>query len=50
MRHKIENRFGKLKNWRRINIRYDRLAHFIRFAIANAAIATYWRSSMSLDP
>jgi transposase len=26
-RHKIENMFGKLKDWRRIHTRYDRCAH-----------------------
>jgi transposase len=26
-RHKIENMFGKLKDWRRILTRYDRCAH-----------------------
>jgi transposase len=26
-RHKIENMFGKLKDWRRIRTRYDRCAH-----------------------
>ncbi|WP_240654902.1 IS5 family transposase [Croceicoccus ponticola] len=26
-RHKVENMFGKLKDWRRIHTRYDRCAH-----------------------
>ena len=26
-RHKIENMFAKLKDWRRIATRYDRCAH-----------------------
>ena len=26
-RHRIENMFGKLKDWRRIHTRYDRCAH-----------------------
>ncbi len=26
-RHKVENTFGKLKDWRRIHTRYDRCAH-----------------------
>ena len=26
-RHKIENMFGRLKDWRRIHTRYDRCAH-----------------------
>jgi transposase len=25
--HKVENMFGKLKDWRRIHTRYDRCAH-----------------------
>jgi len=28
-RHKIENMFGRLKDWRRINTRYDRCAHTV---------------------
>ena len=27
LRHKIENMFGRLKDWRRIHTRYDRCAH-----------------------
>ena len=26
-RHKIENMFGRLKDWRRVHTRYDRCAH-----------------------
>ena len=26
-RHKIENMFGRLKDWRRIHTRYDRCVH-----------------------
>jgi transposase len=26
-RHKVENMFGKLKDWRRVATRYDRCAH-----------------------
>ena len=26
-RHKVENMFGRLKDWRRIHTRYDRCAH-----------------------
>ena len=36
-RHKIENRFGKLKDWRRIHTRYDRCAHTFMSAICIAA-------------
>ena len=34
-RHKIENMFAKLKDWRRIATRYDRCAHtfFLKFPI-----------------
>jgi transposase len=41
-RHKIENMFGKLKDWRRIHIRYDRCAHTFMSAIAIAAIVIFW--------
>ena len=37
-RHKIENMFGKLKDWRRIHTRYDRCAHTFMSAICIAAI------------
>lgn len=36
-RHKIENMFGKLKDWRRISTRYDRCAHTFFSAICIAA-------------
>lgn len=38
-RHKIENMFGKLKDWRRIHNRHDRCAHTFTSAICIAAIA-----------
>ena len=41
-RHKIENMFGKLKDWRRIHTRYDRCAHTFMSAIAIAAIVFFW--------
>ena len=41
-RHKIENMFGKLKDWRRIHTRYDRCAHTFMSAICIAAIAIFW--------
>lgn len=41
-RHKIENMFGKLKDWRRIATRYDRCAHTFMSAIAIAAIVIFW--------
>lgn len=39
-RHKIENMFGRLKDWRRIAMRYDRCAHtfFSAICIASAFI------------
>jgi transposase len=39
-RHKVENRFGRLKDWRRIAMRYDRCAHtfFSAFLIAATVI------------
>jgi transposase len=36
-RHKIENMFGKLKDWRRVSTRYDRCAHTFFSAICIAA-------------
>ena len=41
-RHKIENMFGKLKDWRRIHTRYDRCAHAFMSAIAIAATVIFW--------
>ena len=41
-RHKIENMFAKLKDWRRIAMRYDRCAHNFMAAIALAAIMIFW--------
>ena len=41
-RHKVENMFGKLKDWRRIHTRYDRCAHTFMSAIAIAAIVIFW--------
>jgi transposase len=41
-RHKIENMFGKLKDWRRIDTRYDRCAHTFFSAIAIAATVIFW--------
>jgi len=42
LRHKIENMFGRLKDWRRIATRYDRCAHTFKSAITIAAIVIYW--------
>jgi transposase len=41
-RHKIENMFGRLKDWRRINTRYDRCAHTYFSAICIAAAIAFW--------
>ncbi len=41
-RHKIENAFGRLKDWRRIAMRYDRCAHTFFSAICIAATVTFW--------
>ncbi len=41
-RHKIENMFGRLKDWRRIHTRYDRCAHTFMSAICIAATAIFW--------
>ncbi len=37
-RHKVENLFARLKDWRRIATRYDRCAHTFMAAITIAAI------------
>jgi transposase len=41
-RHRIENMFGKIKDWRRIHTRYDRCAHTSMSAICIAATAIFW--------
>ena len=41
-RHKIENLFAKLKDWRRIAMRYDRCAHAFQSAIHLAATVIFW--------
>ena len=41
-RHKIENMFGRLKDWRRIHTRYDRCAHTFMSAICIAALVIFW--------
>jgi transposase len=40
-RHKIENVFGRIKNWCRVATRYDRYAHTFMSAISIAAICYY---------
>jgi putative transposase len=41
-RHKIENMFGRLKDWRRIHTRYDRCAHTYFSSICIAAAVIFW--------
>ena len=41
-RHKIENMFGKLKDWRRIHTRYNRCAHTFFSTICIAATIIFW--------
>jgi transposase len=41
-RHKIENVFGRIKDWRRVATRYDRCAHAFMSAISIAATCCYW--------
>ena len=41
-RHKVENMFGRLKDWRRIHTRYDRCAHTFMSAICIAATFIFW--------
>ena len=41
-RHRIENMFAKLKDWRRIHTRYDRCAHTFMSAICIAATVIFW--------
>ena len=42
LRHKIENMFGRLKDWRRIHTRYDRCPHTFMSAICIAATVIFW--------
>ena len=41
-RHRIENMFAKLKDWRRVATRYDRCAHTFMSAIVTAATMLFW--------
>lgn len=41
-RHRIENLFARLKDWRRIATRYDRCAELFLSAICIAAAVTFW--------
>ena len=41
-RYKIQNRFGRLKDWPRSHTRYDRCAHTFMSAICVAATMIFW--------
>lgn len=41
-RHKIEMMFGRIKDWRRIAMRYDRCAHTFFSAICLAATVIFY--------
>ncbi len=41
-RHRIENMFARLKDWRRIATRYDRCADIFLSACALAAVVMFW--------
>ena len=42
LRHKIENMFARLKDWRRIATRYDRCEKTFLSAVALAATVMFW--------
>ncbi len=41
-RHKIENTFARLKDWRRVATRYDRCPDVFLSACALAAVVMFW--------
>ena len=41
-RHKIENMVGRLTDWRRVAMRFDRRADIFLSACALAAIVVFW--------
>ena len=41
-RHKVENTFARLKDWRRLALRYDRCGHTFFSAICIAATVIFW--------
>ena len=43
-RHKVENMFGRIKDWRRVAMRYDRCAHTFFSAICLAATVIFYLS------
>jgi transposase len=48
-RHKIENMFARLKDWRRIATRYDRCAHTFFSSICIAATLAFYLNGHSPD-
>lgn len=46
-KHKVENLFAKLKDWRHIATRYDRCAHTFRSAIYLAATIILWLCALT---
>ena len=42
VRHRVENMFGRLKDWRRVATRYNRCAHTFMSAITSAATVIFW--------
>lgn len=41
-RHRIENMFGRMKDWRRVTMRFDRRADILLSACPLAAIVLFW--------
>ena len=41
-RHRVEDMFGRIKDWRRVAMRYDRCAHTFFSAICLAAAVLFW--------
>jgi putative transposase len=42
LRNSIERTFSRLKDWRRVATRYDKLAHNFQAAVLIASIVSYW--------
>jgi transposase len=49
-RYRIENMFGRIKDWRRVATRYDRCAHTFLSAILIAATCSLLSRLMSPEP
>ena len=49
-RNRIEIMFGRLKDWRRVAMRYDRCPKVFLSVIALAALVIYWLWVLSLGP